>query len=358
MRMCAAMARAGLSPRLIAKRSPEPSELADHAFYGVEPSFPVDKLPYPQWRHGGGTVFTLAMVRELLARRSSTDLVYGREVVCAFAAAELGMPVVLELHAVPEPGLVRTLSRRIIHHRSLRGLVLISEALRRDMTAEGLVPKNGKPVIVAHDAADPPGELPAQRPSTGRPRVGYVGNLYAGRGVELVVELAGHLPGCDIEVIGGTEADLAHWRSQSLAPNLTFVGFVPPGQLRERYRSFDVLLMPHSRLGVRGAVGPSDISKWTSPMKMFEYMAAGVPIVASDLPVLGEILTHERNALIAPSGDVPAWQTAVQRLVSDRALARKLAMQAYEDLIAHHTWDARVRHIFAALDTNADARAS
>jgi len=210
------------------------------------------------------------------------------------------------------------------------------------------VPRDA-PVIVAHDAADAPGQL-GPAPARGeRPRIGYVGNLYPGRGIELVVELAQRLPECDVEVIGGTEGDLALWRSKSPASNLHFVGFVPPASLRERYRTFDVLVMPHSRTGVRGATGTADISRWTSPMKMFEYMASGVPIVASDLPVLGEILTHERNALIAPSGDLPAWQAAVRRLLSDRTLATTVAGQAYADLVEHHTWDARVRGIFDQL---------
>ncbi len=360
MRMCSALARAGHKPRLVAKRShdPAPDGLDDYGFYGVEPTFPIEKLPYPQWRRGGSVVFALAMMKTLLMRRSSTDLVYGRDVVGALAAAELGMPVVFEEHEVPGPGVLYTLTKRLVHHRALRGLVVISEALKRDMEAEGLVPRNGAPVIVAHDAADSPGELPSHRPVTGRPRVGYVGNLYPGRGVELVAELASQIPECTVEVIGGSEADLAKWRAMPLAPNLAFIGFVPPAQLRERYRSFDVLLMPHSKAGVFGATGKADIGRWTSPMKMFEYMASGVPIIASDLPVLGEVLTHERNALIAAADDLPAWQASVRRLLEDRPLARRIGLQAYTDLVEHHTWDARVRKIFNELGIDLHTRSS
>jgi glycosyltransferase involved in cell wall biosynthesis len=84
-------------------------------------------------------------------------------------------------------------------------------------------------------------------------------------------------------------------------------------------------------------------------MKMFEYMASGAPIVASDLPVLGEVLRHDHNALVAPADDVAAWQRAVERLIADPALARRLAQQAYADLVRDHTWDARVRTIFDRL---------
>jgi len=82
---------------------------------------------------------------------------------------------------------------------------------------------------------------------------------------------------------------------------------------------------------------------------MFEYMAAGAPIIASDLPVLGEVLRHDHNALIAPADDVAAWQRAVERLVGDPALSRRLAQQAHADLVRDHTWDTRVRRILDQL---------
>jgi len=107
--------------------------------------------------------------------------------------------------------------------------------------------------------------------------------------------------------------------------------------------------MPYPRSGIGVASGASDTSRWCSPMKMFEYMATGAPIIASDLPVLGEILRDDHNALIAPAGDAAAWQRAVERLLGEPELADRLAGQAYDDLARHHTWDSRVRGIFAEL---------
>lgn len=349
MKMCAALARAGHAVRLVAKRSPDPADatIDAHAFYGAS-GFAIDALPRPRWR-GGGAIFAAATLRALLAHRRRTELVYSRDLIGALAALELRMPTVAELHAVPAGATLRALTRRIVHHRALCGLVVISDALRRDLVALDLVPRHA-PVIVAHDAADPPASPPAAaRTAPPRPRIGYVGNLYPGRGIELILELAGRLPTCDFELIGGSQADLATWRARALPPNALLAGFVRPADLADRYRSFDVLLMPYPRSGIGVASGASDTSRWCSPMKMFEYMAAGAPIIASDLPVLGEVLHHEHNALIAPADDVAAWQRAIERLVTDRALARRLAHQAHADLVRDHTWDTRVRRIFAEL---------
>lgn len=348
MKMCGALARAGHDVQLIAKRSNDPLDRAidAHAFYGVS-GFAIDVLARPRWR-GGGVVFAVATLGALLARRLRTDLVYSRDLIGAIAALELRMPAVVELHGVPHDPRIRALVRRIVQHRLLGGLVVVSDALRRDLNAQALVPRHA-PVIVAHDAADPPGPIAVARARAGRPRIGYVGNLYPGRGIELVLELAARMPAYDFELVGGSTTDLATWRTRAVPPNVIFAGFVRPAELAVRYHSFDVVLMPYPRSGIGVASGANDTSRWCSPMKMFEYMAAGVPIITSDLPVLGEVLRHEHNALVAPAGDVASWQDAVERLLTDRALAQRLARQAYAELVREHTWDARVRRIFAEL---------
>lgn len=347
MRMCAALARAGHEVELIAKPAHEPAPAGDHAFYGVAPSFTVTKLARPR-RRGGGLVFAAAMARAVHARRAVVDLVYSRELTGALLAAKLRLPVVFEAHGIPDERFNRVALRSLARNPSLRGMVVISNALRRDLIAARMAPARA-PLVVAHDAADPPADpVDFDRPVHAPPRIGYVGNLYEGRGIEMIIELARRMPELAFELVGGTDVDLAKWRARGLPANLTLTGFVPPGQLRARYQSFDVLVMPHPRSGVAAATG-SDISRWTSPMKMFEYMATGAPIVASDLPVLGEVLGHERNALICSADDPGAWQDALHRLCTDRALARQLARTAHADLLREHTWDARVGRIFAGL---------
>ena len=349
MKMCAAFAREGHAVELVTKSAPSRQEAGvedEFAFYGVGNDFSVTKLRRPAWR-GGGLVFVQAVSR-LLGRRPDVDLVYSRDLVGAWLAARRGLPVVFEAHGLPAGPFARFLVRRLLERPELRRIVLISRALDELWRSERLLPPAADAVI-AHDASDP---LPAgeQEPRPGpRPlRAGYVGHLYAGRGVELIVDTARELPEIEFHLVGGSEHDLAAWRERPTPDNVLFHGFVPPSRLPALYESFDLLLMPYQRsVGVRS--GRSDTARWMSPMKMFEYLSAGRAIVSSDLPVLREVLENEGNALLVDPEDRAAWRRAIERLAADESLRARLAARGRESFGRHHSWAARARKVLAGL---------
>jgi glycosyltransferase involved in cell wall biosynthesis len=348
MRMCNAFAQHGHEVTLLAKRQDEQTTegLSVHEFYGVPRSFELELLARPK-RRGGGLVYALEVARRVLAQRRRVDLVYCRDLIGAEIASELGLPVAFEAHGVPLERWQRAIWRRILVSRKFVGLVAISKALVGVLRDVDLLPHD-RPIVVAHSAADRIGESTPRATVGSPPRIGYVGNLYRGRGIELVIELARAMPDRTFELVGGTDADLSRLRESGLPLNLVLHGFVAPARLATLYRQFDVLLMPYPRTEIRGASNKIDTSAYCSPMKMFEYMASGVPMISSDLPVLQEVLGHERNALIARADDPLAWGAAIDRLVTDRGLRVRLANQALADL-EEHTSDVRVTRVLGGL---------
>jgi glycosyltransferase involved in cell wall biosynthesis len=352
MQMCAALARHGHDVTLVAKRGVEPTgDGGDHAFYGVPESFRIDKLPRPK-RRGGGLVYAAGVAARIATLGRRADVIYCRDLVGAVIAGGLGLPVVFEAHGLPAQRWMQAAWRRLVAAPRFRGLVVISEALRADVDAAGLAPPRA-PVVVAHDAADAPVNGSARASLGAPPRVGYVGNLYPGRGVEMAIELARRMPGARFHIVGGSADDIARWQASSLPGNLVLHGFQAPASLHRFYREIDVLLMPYPRSAIVGPTRGLDTSRWCSPMKMFEYMASGAPMVSSDLPVLQEVLRDEHNALIAPAGDADAWQRAVERLLGDAQLRQRLAGAALEDLRRDYTWDARVERVVGGLSLTA-----
>jgi glycosyltransferase involved in cell wall biosynthesis len=82
-----------------------------------------------------------------------------------------------------------------------------------------------------------------------------------------------------------------------------------------------------------------------SPIKLFEYMASGRAINASDLPALAGVIQDGESALLVPPGDSAALAKAIQRLRDDPALRARLAHCAQERVFTHYTWDSRARMI-------------
>jgi glycosyltransferase involved in cell wall biosynthesis len=177
--------------------------------------------------------------------------------------------------------------------------------------------------------------------------IGYAGHLYPWKGVNLIVEAVAALPDSRALIVGGhpQEPDLA--RVQAFAAELdcasrvTFTGLVAPTDVAARLRAADVLVLPNPASAVSSA--------FTSPLKLFEYMAADRPIVASDLPSIREVLAHERNALLVPPGNPQALTAAIRRLKDDRALGVRLAERALED-VRGYTWAKRAERLEALFD--------
>ena len=144
-------------------------------------------------------------------------------------------------------------------------------------------------------------------------------------------------------IVGGVPPDLDRIRRLAGARrNVRTTGHRPPAEARRYLAAADVAIIPFS--------GATIIAReHTSPLKMFEYMAAGVPIVASDLPSLREVLRHEHNALLVPPDDNAALAAAIERLLSDHELAARLAGTARNE-VADCTWNRRAAGIVGFLD--------
>ena len=122
--------------------------------------------------------------------------------------------------------------------------------------------------------------------------VGYSGHFYPGRGMELLTEIARLLPEVNFLWMGGRQEDILPWQeklAEQSIHNVTITGFIPNSRLPLYQAAADVLVMPYGKK-ISGSSG-GDISRVINPMKMFDYLASGRPIIASEVPVFHEILT-------------------------------------------------------------------
>lgn len=357
---CEALSRAGAEVTLYAKRNdPEadrlPARLAES--YGIDPSG-IRLETYYSAGARGDTLRIAAMAAMRVP--VGAQAVLSRNLYAAFHLAVLRrQPLLFETHQL-ETGFRKTLQRAVMT-RPWVTTVAISERLVAFLRAhQGVAPHRA---LVLHDAAREGIEaLPpaARRPTLAslgaldvsggqdwRAVCGYFGHLYAGRGIEIIEAMARARPGCLFLVYGGNDAEVNARRAGNTLANLRYLGHVPHPVARRAMGAMDVLLMPYQASVSIGVAGHDTVG-WMSPMKMFEYLATGVPVLSSDLPVLREVLRDGENALLAKPDAVDAWLAALDRLLDAPDLARALGDTAHADYRAHHTWRARAERLMAA----------
>jgi len=144
--------------------------------------------------------------------------------------------------------------------------------------------------------------------------VGYSGHFYPGRGMELLTEIARLLPDVNFLWMGGRPEDIIPWEevlAEQSIHNVTTTGFIPNSRLPLYQAAADVLVMPYGNK-ISGSSG-GDISRVINPMKMFDYLAAGRPIIASEIPVFHEVLTEETAIFCEPENGQD-WAKAIKKL--------------------------------------------
>lgn len=288
----------------------------------------------------------------------SEDYVLTRNLYAAWALAMLRRPFLFETHQL-EYGLRKSMQCFIMNRPRIRAVV-ISDSLLNCLEAHHKIRLRNP--LVLHDAASDGivRLVPCQRRNILAGLVGaaiselekwkgvcgYFGQLYIGRGIEIIEAMAAARPQCLFLVYGGSETEVAQ-RRQTAKPNLCFMGHAPHPIAKKVMQSVDVLLMPYQK-SVSIGISGHDTARWMSPMKMFEYMATGVPIISSDLPVLREVLQDEKNALLVPPDKSDSWVTALDRLLSDKKFADSIGICAHNDYKRKHTWSQRALRLIEA----------
>lgn len=378
MATCHALASRGHEVTLIVRPDTAIPPRDPYEFYGLPriPTLHVEVAPIsgpPAARRAGYLTFTIGRA----AGRARQDVIFTRDLGLAslllHLPAAFRAPLVYEAHTIAadaaaarpalltgakpaSPSKLDRLARRDARvWRAADGYVTITTGLRQELERR-FSPRPR--LAVVPDGARVPDDpdlgdrresatslAPAPGPTDIAPfTIGYAGHLYPWKGADLVVEAVAALKDTRGLIVGGheEEADLARIRQLAAqldcASRITFTGMIPPGQVAARLREADVLILPNPKSAIS--------SEFTSPLKLFEYMASGRPIVASDLPALREILRHEENALLVEAANPSALVAGIARVKEDRELGARLAAQARAD-VREFTWARRAERLEA-----------
>ena len=300
------------------------------ADYGV--STQLDIRP-TQWLHTRFRLwpFFLRFRRELREAQS----VFTPLPQISHMLTKFGIRHVLEIHDAQRDLVTKGMLGDVLSAHTqgvLTHLLPVSNAARDFLIAAGADPER---IVVAPNGVDLEEytDLPAFDPDRlAAPRLVYLGTLEDMRGLEIFGAAAAAGIG-RVTLIGNRAPGYDPPAGTEVLP------FVPHHEVPGWYGRTDIILLPYPR-----EIATADSM---SPMKLFEALAAGRPIVASDLPVLRELLVHEENALLVEPGQIDSWLAAIRRLRSEPELAVRLARNA-RALAGQFGWDRRAEKIARA----------
>ncbi len=348
MKMCQAFADNGhevilLAPNLKHLYEKEVDDI--YEFYGVKKNFFIKKLLHPNFKIGP-FFYTLAIFFYLLMNKKF-NLVYGRFLHGCFIATLLKKEVIFEIHTpiYEKKNHKLKVFKKLIRNKYFRKLVVISHALKNMYLENGYLSESK--IQVAHDGADEIIDFETKINLLGNKnnlKIGYVGHLYKGRGIELIIDCAKQIKDMTFHIVGGLKEDIEYWENYSKnlnVLNIFFYGFVFPKKVGAYKNSFDIVLAPYkNKVSVFGKSG--DSSKFMSPLKIFEYMSCKKAIIASDLPVLREVLSPKSASLVEPE-NVNEWVKAINKLRKQEN-REQLATNAFKDF-KNYTWKTRALQV-------------
>jgi glycosyltransferase involved in cell wall biosynthesis len=289
-------------------------------------------------------------LRAALEQAGPYDFVYERYSLWSFAAMEYaqekGIPGLLEVNAplIEEHAQYRVLVDRAATERVAERVFAAASALLAvsDEVAEYLekFPATRGKIHVVPNGVDPdrfPSGLQARMPKQeGHFTVGFVGTLKAWHGLQILLDAFAQLyarkPAARLLIVGnGPEYEklTAEAAARGLADAIHFTGAVDAAEVPGWLASMDVGVAPY----------PSLANFYFSPMKVYEYMAARVPVVASRIGQLEKLIVQEVNGLLVRPGDAAGLATALERLLVERELGRRLAEAGRATILAGYTWD-------------------
>jgi colanic acid/amylovoran biosynthesis glycosyltransferase len=293
---------------------------------GIMPNLRTDRW---RWLEVLPLIASFILTTWRQVRSDRPDVIHAHWIVPAGLVAAVlrpltGIPYVVTAHGADAYTLRGRLSGRVkqLVLRRAAANVPVSAAIGAQLAVLGPVTS---PVPMGVDVARIRSEVGQRRPEPGR--VLFVGRLVEKKGVDLMLEAAARLPDATAVIVGdgplrGKLGDLAS--QLGLSDRTEFLGQLPRLEVMSQMARAAILVVPSQV----GAGGDQD----GVPVVLGEAMAAGVPIVASDIGGLGEHVEDGVNGLVVSSGDSQALSVALRRLLDDPAFGEALATRSQSDM--------------------------
>ena len=353
LKMCSAFAHIGMNVTLFCNKQSDYDINKIRKAYNIDSNYNI--IAVPAKLKGKLQLLEFAFRKRNLIIQEKYDICYGRSLLALFLIRNK-LPFIYESHILPNRGIFVRLERMLLKNKNCHGLIVISQSLKEEYLKMFPFLKR-KDVTVLHDGADAfdgvysEADVPKELVEAHKqgPTIGYIGHLYPGKCMEVMMKIAQKMPDQTFHVIGGTDEWVRHWHNECNnrgINNIKFYGFIDNSKVNACYQYLDIVLLPFSDNIYYNKDKKDDIGKYISPLKLFEAMSCGKAIVASKLISIEEVVNNGSNGLLVLPAEIDRWCELIRSLIVDEEYRKELGLNAKMTLEESYSWNKRAQTIY------------
>lgn len=286
-------------------------------YYDIETNYSLKRIKYFNKFPLGINYYLYSIFAIIKSNLRLQDLFITRNFFTSFILSLLKARHILEIHddIEIEGRIVQFLVKnfKILNLRYLIKIVTTTKSLKQRYIQYGI--KKNK-IFVLHNASSLFSKFKKSK-NKRKYKIGYFGSIFKSRGIDMILNLSKLDKNNEYYIFGGTKEQIKNLSIKNKNKNINFYSYIPYRAVSKNLTKIDICILPYkSKITVSGNVG--DISKYTSPLKIFDYMKLGKLIICSNLPVIREVLINNKNSLLIDNfKNENAWLNVIKKVTSN-----------------------------------------
>ncbi len=305
-------------------------------FYNIKHKFKITRLNYFDKFPVGLNYYLYSFFSILISNINKQDLYVTRNFFCSLLLSLLGKKHIFEIHddILIEGRLIKFIVKKfkILNFKPVLKIITTTKSLKKIYVKHGV--KKDK-IYVLHNASSFKSNFKKKSKKRIKLNIGYFGSIYQSRGIKMILKISKIDHKNNYYIYGGSKNQILELKKNVKNKNIFFSPYIPYSDVYKKLSKIDVCILPYtSKVTVAGNVG--DISNYTSPLKLFDYMKLGKLILCSNLKVLREVLKHNQNSiLINDFKEEKNWKSKIDEISKNFKKYDKIRKSAFEYAKSH-----------------------
>jgi len=340
---CAAISELSHDIRLIVPNTG--LNLSLKKFYGIKKSPKLIKLKYFKKFPLGLNYYLFSIFSIFNGICNNSELYITRNYFTLFLLILLKKKVIIEVHhdLKNEGRLINILYKYfdIFNNKNIIKVVAITNPVKKYLISNFRVDKKKIEIIPSASALKFKFNKIKKKKMY---NIGYFGSLDSSKGSDFIIKLSNKDKKNKYFIYGGSKEEVLRFKKKNIPKNLQINQSVQYSRIKKNMSKMDILLMPSNPKKLRSLGGIGNIAKYTSPIKLFDYLASGKIIITSNLKVFHEILQNNKNCMIINNLKTDAWIKVINNLKMKIPMVNTIKKNAY-NLSKDHTYIKRAQRI-------------